>query len=295
MNKTLLLLAAAMLPALCGAQNALEYEGERIALETHFFQSSQLGKLQGKGKLSYQGMDVWGNHMLSLQHTGLATIYQLSDGGIKKLKQFKLASNGDGNHANTVSFGPSLAAQGDPMPPIYVSHCSKASTACSVERITPDLKGSTLVQTITLEGNSNPLQWVVDRDNNCLVAIMSTAGWDKAGNHRIMRFALPDLSQEQVALTQADAIESYLIEDTYKAPFAVVMQGAAVHNSLLFLPTGSGTAKQPSALYVWDLATRSMRNVVDLSGATSGEPEDCAVWNSRLLLQTQGQVYNIAF
>src|SRR3712207_6310502 len=99
--KKVTLLATLLLPFLAHAQTAYEYTGDKINLETHYFQSQNLGKLEGDKKLTYQGMDIYGNYMLSCQHTGVATIYLLNQGNFDKEKQFKLASFSKANHANT--------------------------------------------------------------------------------------------------------------------------------------------------------------------------------------------------
>ncbi|MCI7748434.1 MAG: hypothetical protein MSK32_08335, partial [Paraprevotella sp.] len=59
--------------------------------------------------------------------------------------------------------------------------------------------------------------------------------------------------------------------------------------------TGFGSDKHPSILYVWNLNTRTMQNVIDLSKATFGELEDCAAWGNSLLLQTQGNLFRLDF
>lgn len=61
------------------------------------------------------------------------------------------------------------------------------------------------------------------------------------------------------------------------------------------MPTGFGNEKYPSELYVWDLDTRTMRNVIDLSQVTKGELEDCSQWRDKMLIQTQGEMYLLDF
>lgn len=301
--KKIFLSLAIVLPFMAYSQNAYDYSGEKIALETHYFQSSNIGKLQGDKKQTYQGMDIWGDYMISLQNTGVATIYNVASNSIDKVKQFKTGSFSPANHANTVSFGPYKLNETDKLPLVYISQCSKdalngKTNVAFVERIENNLKSSKLIQTIYYkDAQGCPLEWVVDRDNYFIYAYMSTGKWDTKGNHKIMKFVLPkptDGTDGVVTLSSADALESYVIEDYYQGSFNPVVQGLFIYNGLLFLPAGDG-AKNPSTLYVWDLASRSMQNVIDLSSATSGELEDCSVYGSNLMIQTQGQLYRLSF
>ena len=297
-------LVAAMLPLISFAQNAYEYQGEKVALEAHYFQSSNMGKLQGDKKQTYQGMDIYNGYVVSAQNTGIVTVYRIDGSSLNKSKQFKLASYGKENHANTISFGTEKASDDAILPVIYVSQCSKdkkdgMSNVAFVEQIEKNLKSSKLVQTIYYDGaEGRPLQWVVDRENRFLYAYTSTAKWDAKGKHQIIKFQLPKLSDGEngiVKLSTKDAIETYCIEDTYQAEFNAVVQGVYINDGLLFIPAGDGTVKNPSVLYVWDLASHSMRNVIDMSSATRGELEDCSSYDGNFYIQTQGQFYKIIF
>lgn len=61
------------------------------------------------------------------------------------------------------------------------------------------------------------------------------------------------------------------------------------------MPTGFGKEKQPSILYVWNLNTRTMQNVIDLTKATFGELEDCAYYRGDLYIQAQGDLFRLRF
>jgi hypothetical protein len=68
-----------------------------------------------------------------------------------------------------------------------------------------------------------------------------------------------------------------------------------IMNGLLYLPTGVGDEKRPSILYVWDLRTRTMRNVVNLQEAIPVEMEDCAPYAGTMMVQCQRCLYQIRF
>ena len=116
---------------------------------------------------------------------------------------------------------------------------------------------------------------------------------------RIMKFRMPPYEGEQdslVILTEKDALENYLLEDYCARPISpVVIQGADIMNGLLYLPTGVGDEKRPSILYVWDLRTRTMRNVVNLQEAIPVEMEDCAPYAGTMMVQCQRCLYQIRF
>ena len=76
-----------------------------------------LGALQGENVgqpgFSYQGMDIYGDYMLSCQNQGIATVYRLSGKTFKALGQFHLKSFHEYNHANVVTFGLEKAQPSD--------------------------------------------------------------------------------------------------------------------------------------------------------------------------------------
>jgi hypothetical protein len=54
-----------------------------LLLSVSFLQaqtSSYFGDLKGTKGLGYQGMDIYGNYLVSCQHTGMTTIYDISKG-----------------------------------------------------------------------------------------------------------------------------------------------------------------------------------------------------------------------
>ena len=295
-----------LLPLAALAQQTFTYHGEPVDLQPHTFRSTSLGRLQGVEKQAYQGMDVWGETIVSCQNTGVVTLYRYDGRTMTKQGEpFPLASHDKENHANVVSMSRCFFREGDPLPLIYVSQCSKGrykgmKDVCFVERIVPEQNASELVQTIFFKDDNQlfgyAVQWVLDNENGFLYGYGNTINnRDAANRHRIVKFRLPELKEEMVTLTEADLLENYLVEDTYHQPFNPVGQGLFIRDGLLYMPVGLGTEKDPSVLYVWDLKSRRMRNVIDLSVATQGELEDCAAYGSALLIQAQGQMFRLDF
>ncbi len=311
--KRYILLASLLVPASLMAQPAVSgqytYTGAPVNLTEHTFKSEHLFKFQGYEKEAYQGMDIWGDYIFSCQNAGWLTVYKIGDKGItRECKPFKLASYDKVNHANVASFSRVFFDKEDRFPLLYVSQCNKnpingRKDVLYVERVANDLKSSELVQTIYFKDSGHlfgyALQWVIDTDNNFLYGYGNTVdNTNHLNRHRIVKFRLPKLNESTdglVTLTADDLLENYLIEDTYLAPFNPIGQGLFIKNGQLFMPTGFGKEKQPSVLYVWDLNTRTMQNVIDLSKATFGELEDCAYYRGDLYIQAQGDLFKLTF
>lgn len=252
---------------------------------------------------AYQGMDIYGDYMLSLQHEGYATVYRLSGDSFTKAGQFRLGSFHPYNHANVASFGVEKAQKGDPMPVVYVSHCHKKPAAegkdvCYVERIAPDLRSSEVVQVIHYEDVNQDfgyaLQWVVDPKAKMLYGYGNTIDNSHPDNrHRIIKFRLPQLSDgAMVVLHPEDALENYLIEEVSDFRFNPIGQGLYVRGGKLYMPTGIGTGPKPSILYIWDLKKKRMQ-VADLTECTSGELEDIAFYKGKCWIQGQDGIFRI--
>lgn len=298
-----------MVPAICFAQTkTANYTGDKISLQQNTLKVKYLGPLQGKEKQAYQGMDIYGNYLLSLQNTGIATIYNFNGKKATMLSQFNLASYHKYNHCNVASFGVERYDASDPMPVVYISQCQKhkindLKDVAYVERINPDLKSSTLIQTINYDDvNHNfgyALQWVVDTQNNLLYGYGNTIdNSNPANKHRVAKFRLPSIKDGVngvVTLTDKDLLETYLLEDYYNSPFMPVGQGLFIHNGLLFMPTGVGKPETPSYLYVWDLVGKRMNNVLDLREATHSEMEDCSLYDGSLIVQSQAGLFKLIF
>ena len=102
--KRIILSVLAFLPIMAGAQDTFTYSGERIDMQQHTFKSTLVGKLQGIEKQGYQGMDIWGQTVVSCQNTGVITLYNYDGRTLtKRGDSFPMASNDKENHSNVVS------------------------------------------------------------------------------------------------------------------------------------------------------------------------------------------------
>ena len=259
---------------------------------------------------SYQGMDVWGDYMLSCQNGGFASVYKLDTDKsgapckdhICKLGEFAFGSSDRLNHSNVATFFNTFYADGDPLPLVGVSLCNKErrdglKDPLYVERICPDFKDASLITTINYDDTRGyfgyALQWVYDRAQNILYGYGNTVSNKGAGNnHRIIAFHMPEIGPgcpEIINLKASDAIENYLIEDTYPEMPDDIGQGLFVHEGLLYLPVGVGRVSDPSKLNVWNLRERRMEKVLDLSYETEGEFEDVSVRDGSLYIQANNK------
>ena len=262
------------------------------------FKLKDVGALQSDQKQGYQGMCIYEDWLLSVQNKGYATLYKLPSLE-KKTATFKLGSFADTNHANVAAFGVEKYDENDPLPLVYVSQAYKKvvngeKDVCYVERISLDGKAET-VQRIMLDDQKlygYALQWTIDQKRRHLIGFGNTIANTAEGNrYRIMVFSIPHLSDgKEVHLRAADAIENYFIQDTdSRYPSKVVGQGACVWNDCLLLPTGFGNKEAPSIVYVLDLKTRQLQNILDLSKTLTDEMEDIDFYQGDAYIQTNGR------
>lgn len=287
---TAVTLVALAVAALCVSCRSVEYNADRV---------KQIAELQGVPKQGYQGMSIYEDYLVSLQNTGVASIYRLSGNGMERLRQFPLASNNKVNHANVASFGLERYRPADEFPLLYVSQCSRQrynglKDVCFVERISLT-EAPQLVQTIVLDDPDGlfgyALQWVIDHRRRLLIGYGNTLENLAEGNRwRIMVFRLPALSEgPEVHLRPDDALDNYCIQDIDKR-FASqqIGQGACVHKGRMYIPVGVGTEKHPSILYVWNLRRKRLEQVLNLQKLVPAEFEDCEPYRGDLIMQTNG-------
>ena len=263
------------------------------------FKLKDVAALQSDQKQGYQGMCIYEDWLLSVQNKGYATLYKLP-ALEKKTETFKLGCFGDTNHANVAAFGVEKYDENDPLPLVYVSQAYKnvvngEKDVCYVERISLDGKAET-VQRIVLDDPKHlygyALQWTIDHQRRHLIGFGNTISNNGEGNRfRVMVFSIPHLSDGKVVhLTADDAIENYLIQDfDSRYPSKVVGQGACVWNDCLLMPTGFGSEEAPSIVYVLDLKTRKLRDILDLSKTLTDEMEDIDFYQGDAYIQTNGR------
>ena len=289
------------------------YDWEQVKAEAWKRVGSQyLGALQGKAinpkngnHEGYQGFDIWGDYALSAQNRGTACVYRMDRDSFAKLGEFKFESWDEHNHSNVLSFLPVFYEEQDPLPLVAVSRAQRGTLnglkdEIRVERILPDFQGAKEVRIIHYEDTAHDfgyaLQWVVDRENGFLYGYGNTIdNTNPANRHRIIKFALPDVLAEgphMITLRREDALENYLLEDTCTEAFMPIGQGLFIREGKLYMPTGFGSRKAPSILYVWDLQKKSME-VIDLTKSTFSELEDCSWYDGALVIQAQSGLWKI--
>ncbi len=291
MKKNLLIAAALLIGMAASAQSFVS-----IPLSKDTFKASHLTPLP---KGNYQGMDIYKNYLLSCWHTGIATLYTFDGKTVTQVAHFPLDSHDEVNHSNVVSFGVERYAKKDPLPLVYISQCHKKpykgnKDVLFVERVASDLQSSELVQMIRYDDVNNDfgyaLQWVVDRQHKMLYGFGNTTkDKDVEGNrHRIIKFRLPRLADgKEVVLHPEDALENYVVED-HGLRYATIGQGLCIYKGKLMMPTGLGTDKYPSYLFIWDLRKKQPVEVLDMSIGTTGELEDLAHYKGNTFI-VQGQ------
>jgi len=255
--------------------------------------------LRGFPKQSYQGMAIHGDYLVSLQNTGLATIYRLHEDSLELLRQFPLASQTKENHANVAFFGTERYDKGDELPLLYVSQCSKQrykdmKDVCFVERISLT-EAPRLVQTIVLDDDEGlfgyALQWMIDRKRGHLIGYGNTVeNMGKGNRWRTMIFKMPKLSDGPVVhLNPKDALDNYCIQELdSRFPSNHIGQGACVIKDQMFIPIGLGTEQHPSILYVWNLKKKHLDHILDFQQQVPHEFEDCEPYHRDLIMQTNG-------
>lgn len=279
-----------LLASACSSVREVTFTTERI---------ENVGKFEGFPKQGFQGMSIFGDYLVSLQNTGLATLYRLTDSGMERIRQFPLASHHEANHANVADFGIERVEKDDALPVLYVSQCSRKryeglKDVCFVERILPDGEPQ-LVQTIVLDHQEGlfgcALQWVIDHRRKLLIGYGNTKENLAEGNRwRMMTFRLPRLSEGAlVHLRPEEAIDNYCIQDLdARFPSQQIGQGACIIKDWMLIPVGLGTAKQPSILYVWNLKKKRLDGIYNFQELVPAEFEDCAPYRNALLVQTNG-------
>lgn len=311
--QNILLTIAIAIPLLAAAQSEqFTYQGSTLPLQSHTFECEKVSDLQGVPGETYQGLDAWGDYLVSLQNHGWATVYSYNGLELAKCGQFQLGSHGEANHANVASFTGQFYAKGDRFPLLLVSQANKTpdqgmKDVAYVERISNNMKNSTLVAIINFKDVNHlcgyALQWVADHEHGYLYGFANTVSNRGEGNqHRVLKFRMPQLPKSGkkgkvavINLTERNLLENYLLEDTYTGYVNRTGQGLLIKNGRLIMPVGTGRPSDSSLLYVWDLNRHHMANVIDLSTSTQGELEDCTVSDGKLFLQTQGALYKITF
>ena len=99
-QKTFILLLT-ILPLLGQAQKTYPYIGPAISLNENKVKVTSVGALQPEAKTGFQGMAIYNDWLVSLEHSGVATLYQLKKEKMVFKGTFKLGSYSKSNHCNS--------------------------------------------------------------------------------------------------------------------------------------------------------------------------------------------------
>lgn len=260
-----------------------EYSGNRLNLNG--FTVKTIGKgiivayvqsntTPDDGYLSGQGCAVYDKYLFRLHQNGYCDVFDIENvDKVQKVNSFNLGSYNKKNHANCCQFGTNVDSFTN-MPYLYVADCTKK---CFVEKITT--KGSTLLQTITLDLTSVPSNLnVIAGDDGFIWAF----GGDnkKDGKLYFMKFKLPNPSDGDVTLHDSDIIDSW--QEEHYDYTNNVWQGGMIRNGKLYFLFGQKSSSRK--MYVYDTTTHIKTNIVDFQKAIAYEMEDCDVYDGKLLL-----------
>lgn len=246
---------------------------------------------------SAQGMAIYKNKAILLNHEGYCRIYDLKK---KRLVAgFNLASAHKTNHANCASFGVEFPKNNKKYPALYISQCLPPFY-CYVESITE--KGTQLIQTLQVvsEGaEQRSCNWIVDKENKFIYTIAGlTEAIDSIGNKNLLisKFPLPSLDSTHVILREKDILDQFVLQ------FPNMLQGGTIQNNYLYLPVGlhdfpgsENRKDKHRAIIVVNLMTKQIERTIDINDSVLEEPEDADFYRDDLLLYCgqDGGLYRI--
>lgn len=216
-------------------------------------------------------------------------LFQFFDGNIgvyiydlkgKKLFQFvELPPNGR-NHCNNVSFSKLFYDKKDEYPLLYVSGSrNKSYNHVQVYRIEKnDSFKITQVQEISLPKSTqkNNLFWTsvaIDNDNNSMYAYGNNNGAQFA------KFSIPDISLNNVALTDDDILDQFTLDSF------VHHQGAVIKNGIMYVTDGVPQWGDTNYLRIIDLYKHTQLYLFNLTDMGYNiETEGLSFYNNTLLV-----------
>ena len=295
--KKYLILAAAALTAICCTETKRP-EPQLIISLSDFPELEHVHNMQGGA--------VYGDLFFSLQDKGWCNVFDLNS--CMPVAQFPLGSAGKNNHANIAFFGPEKYDSQDVFPLLYVSQCKSKpveeigleqtdslSRLLFVERILTDESGtpfgSELVQLVNYEPKEwNSRLWVADASHpDRIWCYGNTVGNEKPGNHIVLKaFDFPGFSSERfrVNLTDEDVLQELnfdqLLPEGARGPQNAIIQGAFLHDGVLFMPCGAGSEEHPNELFYAGLENGRW-GYFDFTDVMPYEPEDLDLWEDKLI------------
>lgn len=260
-----------------------------------------------------QGMAIYGDLMFSMRDKGGCVVTNLKTKSY--VSTFTLGSQGENNHVNVAFFTDQRYDAKDKFPLLYISQAISEPVVeiqrpeladkyrlLFVERILTDETGkpigSQLVQAIGVKGKCwNSRLWTCDQRHPEYIYCYGNT-WDTypQGNRVIIeKFRTPkfDKNQFYVELDDKDAVDTFFYDEFLpegqRRPDVAILQGATVADNLFFLPTGGGSAKYPSELWVVDMKKRDKQgkpyrwSYAEITNAVPFEMEDMDRWGNKIV------------
>lgn len=198
------------------------------------------------------------------------------------------------DHCNNACFSNIFYDSNDDFPLIYTSGSQTGSyNHVQVWRIqlANNVFSITKVQEITLPTGTTGNIWYWGQaylDNERSYMWYSTSA---NGNAHFMKFAIPAVFDgdsnvvSEVTLTDADIIDSFTTIPNSN------QQGGVVKNGILYLLDGVPSYGTYTKLYVYNLWSKSLINIIDIYNilGITAEFEGCGIWNDTLVANTNGR------
>lgn len=243
------------------------------------------------GNATCQAGAAYGNYFFQFtnQHSNMK-VYDLST---KTFHSTVTMTSVASDHCNNACFSNIFYDTNDDFPLIYTSGSQTGSyNHVQVWRIqlADNVFSITKVQEITLPTGATGNIWYWGQaylDNERGYMWYST---NANGNAHFMKFAIPAIFDgdsnvvSEVTLTDADIIDSFSTIPNAN------QQGGVVKNGILYLLDGVPSYGTYTKLYVYNLWSKSLINIIDIYnilGITS-EFEGCGIWNDTLVANTNG-------
>ena len=229
-----------------------------------------------------QGMDIFEDRILFQAGTGQNYIHIIDLKESKALGTITfVAPNEEKCHMNNINCGIKLN-NSDRFPLLYLSQ-TNAPRSCFVIRISNDAKSYEIVQTIKYIGKNHYLKsssydWFVDYSNNFIYSYGHYNG-DK-DKREIMKFKLPSLDYQEIAFSDDDILDSFVLENQS------VYQGSRLIDGLLYTPVGYGGGSYPGRLIIINLTSKEVVQDIPIS---CGEPEAIGKYKSGAIISSGGK------
>lgn len=226
------------------------------------------------GGHAMQAFSIFDGVLYAGYDSGLCRTYDFSTGRL--IAEFPLGCNVRTNHCGNLNFsGPLLYVSGD-----------LSEKACYVERVTPT--SSSTVQTIRfrLDNDNGGSQAVIDTGRGRIVYMQRRypAIGRQDNEFLIYEFRLPDVSEGDVVLTDAEVLRMYRLEKYFP-----IYQGASISGGRLYQSFGGPedwASSEGTGFAVFDLSDGSLVRTVRVP--LHQEPQSVQLYAGRTYMNFAG-------